>query len=495
MHPLKLTLTILSLAGALLYTACRKTDQPANQPAPPGNEEQFFTRHASNLPRVQSIVQFMQRENDTYHFVNNLVKKAGYARWDKTLLYRTPSPQIETVGSGDTTFVAFIPMVLEGGNTVNAQLVVNISPADTLYRVIGASEYTSFGFAQNADTSLNALKLFSLFATHEKAVFNRTRFEILDNRILQGQSAIVIDTAKRYMVQLDTAAATFSEVMSAPEPELPHSSCITVFDMIEAGYSVVYNMVGTACIISSYSLPGGGGGGGTNGPAGGGGTVNPGPIGGGGTSGPIGWGPVPLENPPSIEPIDSLLKKAALLCNKYRDSLSSLCESQNVERFFNIVLKNNLYDTLRVVTGKSSEEVNPNYNIDTLTRKGEWHYHQKYPDGTPGSWPSGADITKMYGRSNGHIMIVDTYTARYALVVENSDSMTVWKNRPGNGAKVLAEKIATAVWNDPRATITGQVYVDMTKEKVLAALGSSSHCGIGLYQAYSYNSTSFIKVN
>lgn len=494
MPSVKLTLTTLALAGVLMYTACRKTDQPINRPAPPGNEEQFFTRHASNLPRVQSIVQFMQRENDKYHFVNNLVKKAGYARWDKTLLYRTPSTQVETI-TNDTTFVAFIPMVLEGGNTVNAQLVVNISPSDTLYRVMGASEYASFGFAENADTSLNALKLFSLFATHERAVFNRTRFEILDNRILQGQSAIVIDTAKRYMVQLDTAAATLSEVMSAPEPELPHSSCITVFDMIEAGYSVVYNMVGSACVISSYSLPGGGGGGGTNGPAGGGGTVNPGPIGGGGTNGPIGWLPVGGgAATPQTEPVDSMLARYARSIDKTADSIFQLSMNSTIkeEWGFPFVQKAGNVYAKRCTTNHKTQIVILDRYVDTGEKiMGECHTH---PDTSLNplnrSAPSGIDLETFNVNSRlGYTLIVECGNVRYALVIENVSLCRAYlaQHYPD---ELMYEQEVIAMQQSGWQTN----WQHATELALIQLLGASNSCGIGFYKS-DMSKLNFTKLN
>ena len=75
-------------------------------------------------------------------------------------------------------------------------------------------------------------------------------------------------------------------------------------------------------------------------------------------------------------------------------------------------------------------------------------------------------------------MIVDTCDARYALLVENTATMTQWKNIFGNGPNMLPKKVFNSVMSDPRVYSSGSINVNMTKEKILVALGSSSSCGI-----------------
>jgi hypothetical protein len=68
------------------------------------------------------------------------------------------------------------------------------------------------------------------------------------------------------------------------------------------------------------------------------------------------------------------------------------------------------------------------------------------------------------------------------------------KKQDGNGPDILPDQVYQAVLNDQRAYTTGGSYLEMTKEKILAALGSSAKCGIGLYQT-SPGGTKFTKVN
>jgi hypothetical protein len=210
-----------------------------------------------------------------------------------------------------------------------------------------------------------------------------------------------------------------------------------------------------------------------------------------------GWTPIPdPPPPPAAEPIDTLLKKYSELVNRYRDSLGNLCESEHKERFFNIVHNNSQLDTFRVLTGLSDDEVKPNYYmIGGRVLKGSWHYHPKYSDGTPGSWPSGGDVAQLYDKSENFIMIIDTEGERYALVVENKSKMDSWKNIFGNGPKLITDKVYNSVLADPRAYSTGSDYVTMTKEKIMAALGNSNVSGIGLYQASSGSGTIYTKIN
>jgi hypothetical protein len=272
--------------------------------------------------------------------------------------------------------------------------------------------------------------------------------------------------------------------------------------------SVSWTVCTSILILEPGDLPTGGGTntGGTSGGGGGGGAgstppESPCPTATTGNRGSIyeycdpGWTPVPSDNPPPPEPIDSALKKAAELANKYRDSLGAICERDSIEIFFNIVFSNNQYDTFAIIKSKSSMEVKPNYYIGSRVRKAEWHYHPKYSDNTPGSWPSGSDVATLYDKTNGHIMIVDTYDARYALVVEDATKMAAWKNIFGNGPKLFPERVRDSASSDPRNWSSGTTYVTMTKEKLLACLGMSSVCGIGLYQSSLANGTSFTKIN
>jgi hypothetical protein len=472
----RLLLLGIMVGGVTMYLSCRKTDNRSENRVINNSDTNFFDSHQATNPIIQAIIRFMKNANSEHNFTGHIVKEMGIPYWDKSILYYLPQ-SVSGRTASDTSYVAYIPIVQNGQNYVDGQLTVKVTPTDTTFNFLSDRQYDEFGFQPNADSLLNGLKIFCLFAKHEKNVFGHTKFTILDNRIFKGQTTVGIDSTKSYMVELDTINSSARPGSSSAPPPLPNSSCILVNEMIASGYSVTYSQVGAVCVISSYTLggefSGGGGGGGTG-----------------------GWTPDPGASIPP-EPIDSLLAKYSRLANIYRDSLSALCESEHKERFFNIVNYNNQLDTFRVLTSTSDEEVIPNYYmIGGRILKAEWHYHEKYSDGTPGSWPSGGDVVKLFDKPVGHVMIIDTYDTRYALVVENANMMIIWEHIFGNGPQKFPYKVRDAVLADPRSSsTTSSIYVNMTREKILAALGNSSACGIGLYQASSANGTTFTKVN
>jgi hypothetical protein len=469
-----LLFTVLMISLGMAYMACRKTDRQPESPGREEIEEKFFGSRPPGSSLIQTTIDYLRRQNDRLHFVEKTVKQIGMPYWDKAIVIKIASPNIP--GGKDSTDVVYIPFVRETQNFVNASMIVNLMPGDSSFNYMCDWQYKNYAHGLFEDSKITAEGIALTIMTLDKKVFGHRSYTLLDNTLFSAYLPDSLKGIQSHLEILDSAEKNInsrSNVYAAPVPVI--LSCpICVSSYWQAVFYYNLNgMPGFGNIInenpSSCEM-----------------NCGPGWAASGGGASP----------PPPSEPIDSLLKKAAQLVNKYRDSLSALCETDTVERFFNIVLYNNQYDTFRVVKSKSSEEVNPNYYMNQgRILKAEWHYHPKYPDGTSGSWPSGGDITKLYDKHNGHIMIVDTYDARYALVVEDENKMTTWKNIFGNGPNILPKKIYDSVDSDPRASSPGSIYVNMTKEKILAALGSSGICGIGLYQAISSHGTSFTKVN
>ena len=457
----------LILGTGMVYVSCRKTDGPQPVETKERIETRFFNSRPTSNPVILSVMSLLNRKNECTPFVEKTVSQIGYPYWDKAVIISLPV--IAGRGAADSSRIIYIPFVRDSENFVNASMAIQVNPADTVIRYLSDWQYRQL---PNSSLSLtdSAEKHALFFMTLDNLVFGRQDFIITDTLLF------TTGAYRAASVHIEVAAGTSgrNEVMSAPVPV-----CVNAALSLTQCVTCPGNITLTQCWSEYYGV----------------GTPGGEPPAGGGGSGGGGWAPGGGSSPPSNEPTDSLLKKAALLVNKYRDSLSALCESDSAERFFNIVLSNNVYDTFRVVKGGKGDDVNPNYNIGSLIRKGEWHYHQKYPDGTPGSWPSGADVIKLKDKSNGHVMIVDTYNARYALVVENTTQFAAWQNITGNGPVKFPRRVVDSVNADPRIWTNGASYIQMTKEKLIACLGSAASSGIGLYQASLANGTTFIKVN
>ena len=205
------------------------------------------------------------------------------------------------------------------------------------------------------------------------------------------------------MLELAGPDENQSELMVAPEPELPHSSCLMVYDMISAGYVVDYYKVGKVCVLESYYLPGSTGGGGGGAGGNGGGDPPPGDVPPTCHGGPVimakpiepcepGWEPIPVDDDP--DPIAENLKKAYLKGKGISDSLFRIAqtEPQKRERAFSYALNNGDTVVYNIVTGTqfTSQPV-IGQNI-----KGIFHTHQDEGFGNSNQSFDGPDIYKMY---------------------------------------------------------------------------------------------------
>ena len=239
--------------------------------------EKFFNAHKSDNPLTQQIAAYFLRQNSKTGIASKIASNYGIAYWDKTLLFQSGNKQNGRSSSDSSSLVAYIPLLSNTDTTVNAQLTVKLTTTDTVFEVLTSHEYAKFGFLPTDSSKLNGLKIFTLFANHDKNIFGYKKFKILDNRILQGQTNFTVNMNKNYIVELDTTTSSVSGrtfMLASPTP-IPHSSCLIVKDYENAGYWVNYTTVGGVCIISSYGLNGdftgdnGGGGGG------GGGSIEP----------------------------------------------------------------------------------------------------------------------------------------------------------------------------------------------------------------------------
>lgn len=514
----------------LVVIGCRKNDtvnEKTTVPVSPG----FYSVSPGTHPSIAAIAASLKRQDIAGAFQTQLVDHAGLPKWDKAMVASKQWPRAKRGGEGehDSVAVLLIPFVEDGANQTNALLRVQVVGADTSYELIYAGQYAEFGFDNKPGGEWNAGDLFHLFTKFDKAIFGHTKFRVSDERILGDtidaeEEAIVVElqenkTASRYII--DTycdsyagctvkcpPAGTMTPLRAAVEQSLSLQECCLLYGLY------------TKCTALVVETPSGSGGGSSN-------PANP-PYTGGGIVGVPGVGPVqdpcagklagrliapnavpgdnpkcyeeipwePVGMPPAPDPIDSLSKTTSELVNKYRDSLAALCEAEHKERFFNVVNYNNRLDTFRVLIGLSDDELKPNYYMaGGRTLKGSWHYNPKYSDGTPGSWPSGGDVVQLFDKPEGFVMIIDTYNARYALVVEDVNKMIAWMKKMGNGPNTFPKTVRDAVAGDPRFWAGANDYIQMTREKLLTALGTSNNCGIGLYEASSSNGTTFTKQN
>jgi hypothetical protein len=121
-RPIRLILFFTVLISIIIIDACRKPDfeAEANNPDNPvtvdGITKKIFTVPAGTNEKVKAMASVIEKENEKRHFVEDLVKKTGYPRWDKAKLEKVDKNNLlHTDGGGEDDpepTVMYIPFTL-----------------------------------------------------------------------------------------------------------------------------------------------------------------------------------------------------------------------------------------------------------------------------------------------------------------------------------------------------------------------------------------------
>jgi hypothetical protein len=248
----------------LLYSSCRKNDrieEPGNSQKPQTVTEKFFIIPATTNLTVKAIAASIVRQNAKNKFVEDLVKKIGYPRWDKAMI-ANPSGIIRSESEGGYNSIVYIPFTIPDSNTTAAVLAVGLLPSDTVYNLLHPQLYQDYGFDTTAQ-GWNARNVFQLFTEFNNAIFGHSIFTVTDGRIF-GQ--LIDDTLQVTRLGNNTGPVTntFIQVcMSYTILPAPLSRVIVINSF--AG-SITVTVCNTFWINSSPGpLPTGGGGGDTGG--------------------------------------------------------------------------------------------------------------------------------------------------------------------------------------------------------------------------------------
>lgn len=134
MRPSLLSITVLFIAFIAFVTCKRVPDVSFEQ----NYEQRFFNIPGNTHPVVKAVAQKNYLENQLYGFVNSLVRKAGFAYWDKAMIsISLNSGYLTGRNSGDSSIkFIFIPFVKQNQTTTNAVLQVKFSEADTIFNLV-----------------------------------------------------------------------------------------------------------------------------------------------------------------------------------------------------------------------------------------------------------------------------------------------------------------------------------------------------------------------
>ncbi|HRD56836.1 MAG TPA: hypothetical protein PK504_02245 [Ferruginibacter sp.] len=528
-------LIIISIFSiSIISPSCKKMDVHV------GNDTEIQSRFF-NVPNneaavVHKVAAALKKQNNIGGFIPSFAKKEGYAVWDKSLIYY-PEPLTNTYGrNGENetqdTIEVFTPIVLENDNIVNGfffSRIVGDSVALHLYR---ANDYDLFPNGKIDSTVVTAELIIIKLLQLNDEIFGHKKYELLDSNAFKKEihgkyRTIELDTNSNNNGGSETGRikvrgnCTFTCYYNQT-PE-----CISTTNWCT--FCQLYY-----CYSNCPSTPGSGTG--TGSPSGGGGGYNwpPDPPiatggsgGGGGSStgncipgncrtsstlivegrvpcGGCGGGPIiilPPEEPPYIpseidtsdlriisEKIsnqsDSLFNWAFLPGNNLREQGAII-----VRKNGNIYLKN-------IAPGKEGKTRPPNYSLETGEELiGYYHTHPVDTSYKQRSFFSDDDFLTFHSKAitiQGYMMVLECGNKRFIVVVENlqkyNEFMTFNRKMQIRNRYIEYELLP----QQSTYYTNGQL---ASTNAALQFFGSSSNCGLGIYEANSPGKTNFTKLN
>lgn len=276
----------------LTYSACRKVDKTSDLQAPTKTisvTEKFFTLPANTKTLVKAISQIIFRQNEKEKFVEELVKKIGYPKWEKAI-WSKQYGAMQTESGNTHNNIIYLPFAIPDSISTAAVLVIGLSPIDTAFSLVYPQQYQQYGF--DTTTNLSARNLFHLFAEFDHSIFGHTTFMITDGRIFGKDQE---DTLK--------AIRTLS-TFAGNNTESGEETC-SVYHIIGPCPPVSTESHGTACLLTTFTIcdyifiPDYGSGGGGSGGGGGG----------------VSWPNIPQCPTQPVQPISGIITNNVDPCN------------------------------------------------------------------------------------------------------------------------------------------------------------------------------------
>jgi hypothetical protein len=277
---LKQILALTALLFLILFISCKKIDSTQEEIRSTPNEilDKFFNKNRTNDPREAALVTYLKNRNIKENFVENIVKKIGYPRWDKVLQF--PNEVKTTTSSSlvdDSTSIYHIPFVRDSQNFVNASMILIANQSDTSISYKSDWQYAQKqNNIQNYNDSAENFALY--FMVLDQTVFGYNKFNIIDSNLFRNNNKIVEyvtinssnTTTNNLLAWIETCYDVNISVIDCPYPGNCRGTggscdkCIDCMSYISYEYCTEgWGDVGTG--------GGGTGGGGTGGGTGGGG--------------------------------------------------------------------------------------------------------------------------------------------------------------------------------------------------------------------------------
>ncbi|MEQ1554984.1 MAG: hypothetical protein ABL929_12435 [Ferruginibacter sp.] len=319
---------VLSIFCFVIITnhSCRKSDSllTPNDGRQVSYDDKFFNSHRTNDYAENKLVQFIKNANIKNNFVNNLVPKIGFPRWDKMLTYGSKYNSNSFAQNNDSTHTYYIPLVRDSQNFVNSSLIIVADPSDTTFRFNSDWQYK---YLQNSPTSvLDTAENFAiLFMKLDREVFGYKKFKILDQNLFKkdNKKALrveLLDSVPQNNMDLGCSVTTISwEDCTAPTSDQCSNGCDNCWQCTSElifEFCSGLDVIGISDGTGGYSGPSGQPGNGGCSGCGAGGQQGPSSPGGGG-----GWQPVIVnDGPPPQTPCEIAQYKARQMDSAYAKS-------------------------------------------------------------------------------------------------------------------------------------------------------------------------------
>jgi hypothetical protein len=184
-HPLATFACIVSVCiiGIIIINACRKVDGVGDYKSI--NlvlVSRFFKEHTSANLIVQAANGFVRRENEKYHFAEEVIKRVGYPYWDKSMIRKTASKSGRG-NSGDSSTLVYIPFVKDSMNTIDASLIIGFSADDTTFAWLCDWQYKELSYTSGMPNNQSAEGIALFFMVMDSYTFGHTKFNITDSNL------------------------------------------------------------------------------------------------------------------------------------------------------------------------------------------------------------------------------------------------------------------------------------------------------------------------
>lgn len=187
---LKLILTLTALYFLILFISCKKIDSIQEDKLSNSNEiaNKFFNTHRTSDPKEAALVNYLKNRNIKENFVEGIVNRIGYPRWDKAFQFPNKTKSNASTNLvGDSTSIYHIPFVRDSQNFVNASMILIANQTDTSISYKCDWEYSQ---KQNSIHSYtDSAEYFAVyFMILDKTVFGYNKFNITDSNLFKNNN-------------------------------------------------------------------------------------------------------------------------------------------------------------------------------------------------------------------------------------------------------------------------------------------------------------------